>query len=67
MAPKRSGCGSSSREPSQKEKDWARWKPIMAFYPPGMNLEGTVKVTRMAATEFNENGPTVCEPATLTP
>ena len=32
----------------------------MAFYPPGMNLEGTAKVTRMAATEFNENGAIVC-------
>ena len=39
----------------------------MAFYPPGMNLEGTAKVARMAATEFNENGATVCQPATITP
>ena len=65
MAPKRSGGGSSSRE--QREKDWARWKPIMAFYPPGMTLEGTERVVRMAATEFNENGATVCQPATITP
>ena len=66
MAPKRSGDGSSSREPSQKEKDWARWKPIMAFYPSGMNLEGAMKVARKAAADFNENGVTVCHPASLT-
>ena len=39
----------------------------MAFYPPGMNQEGTTKVARMAATEFNENGATLCQPATITP
>ena len=39
----------------------------MAFYPPGMNQEGTAKVARMAATEFNENGATLCQPATITP
>ena len=66
MAPNRSGGGSSSREPSQKEKDWARWRSVMAFYPPGMNLEGTTRVARMAATNFNENGATVCQPATIT-
>ena len=38
----------------------------MAFYPPGMNQEGTAKVARMATTEFNENGATLCQPATIT-
>ena len=64
MAPKKSGGAGSSRE--QKEMDWARWKPIMAFYPPGMTLEGTARVARMAATDYNEHGATVCRPATIT-
>jgi hypothetical protein len=38
----------------------------MAFYPPGMTLEGTARVARMAATDYNEHGATVCRPATIT-
>ena len=32
----------------------------MAFYPPGMDAVGTQKVARMAATDFNEHGASVC-------
>ena len=38
----------------------------MAFYPPGMNLEGKMRVARIAATSFNENGATACHPGSFT-
>ena len=63
MAPKKAG---TSRELSKREKDWAEWRPVRAFYPPGMNLEATENVACMAATDFNEGGATVCHPSNLT-
>ena len=36
------------------------------MYPPGMNLEATEKAARMAATDFNEGGTTMCHPFNFT-
>ena len=64
MAPK--NASSSTREPSQREKNLAEWRSVRAFYPPGMNLEGTAKVACMAATDLNEHGAFVCHAAGTT-
>ena len=64
MTPKK--ASSSSREPSQREKNRVEWRSVRAFYPPGMNLEATEKAARMAVTDFNEGGATMCHPANFT-
>ena len=38
----------------------------MAFYPPGMDGEGTDRASRMAATYFNEHDASVYHPAGTT-
>ena len=47
---------------SKREQDYNNWQPLYAFFRHGLNREGTDKVSRIAATAFNENGATVCFP-----
>ena len=62
MAPRRTG---RERERAQKELH-AEWRPLMAFYPPDMDNARTERVARMAATDFNEHGASVCHAAGTT-
>ena len=63
MAPKR--ASGSGREPSKKEKEQNEMRPTFAFFPPGLNLADTSRLALSAATAWNENGATVCHPASF--
>ena len=63
IAPRRTG--GRERERTQKELH-AEWRPLMAFYPPGMDSVGMERVAHMATTDFNEHGASVCHAAGTT-
>ena len=62
MAPRRTG---RELERTLKEHH-VEWRPLMSFYPPGLDAAGTGRVARMAATDFNEHGASVCHAAGAT-
>ena len=61
MAPKKPSSG--RREPSAREKEFAELRSSFAFFAPGFTHEETVRLSRVAASDWNEHGATVCNPA----